>query len=98
MIEADIQPMTPWTVDALAQAFEFDRAVLGALDAVAIRAIPPEHAPPLCRICACSEYDPCFDQHDETCVWVEADLCSRCALVEGADVLDGDALTSSAAA
>lgn len=29
---------------------------------------------PVCRVCLCSEYDPC----DGGCSWVEDDLCSRC--------------------
>ena len=27
-----------------------------------------------CRVCGCSEYDPC----EEGCYWVDADLCSSC--------------------
>lgn len=32
-----------------------------------------------CRVCGCSEYDPCIDPAtDEPCHWVEWDLCSAC--------------------
>ena len=33
---------------------------------------------PYCRVCGCSEFDPCFDENNEPCYWVEEDLCSAC--------------------
>ena len=55
----------------LANAIDFDLTALAALAAGA--------PPPICRVCACSEEDPCIN-HDgfETCSWAEDDLCSAC--------------------
>ncbi len=33
---------------------------------------------PVCRVCLCSEYDPC----DEGCGWAEPDLCTSCVGAE----------------
>ncbi|MDD5703994.1 MAG: hypothetical protein PHU23_18330 [Dehalococcoidales bacterium] len=37
---------------------------------------------PYCRVCGCSEFDPCFDENNDPCYWVEEDLCSACAKSE----------------
>jgi hypothetical protein len=78
LIEADVQPMRPSTVDALETLIDFDREVLGALDAIAIGAMDPAFAPQVCRICACSELDPCWTESGEPCAWEEPDLCTDC--------------------
>lgn len=44
-----------------------------------LQAIINKQEPRVCRKCACSEHDPCVDEHDVPCHWVEADLCSACA-------------------
>ena len=39
-----------------------------------------------CKICGCSEYDPCDDGpggEGETCSWAGPNLCSKCALMPG---------------
>jgi hypothetical protein len=47
--------------------------------------------PRICRMCGCTDEDPCFNESvgafapldgeypDETCHWVEKDLCSFCS-------------------
>ena len=44
---------------------------------------PKPKPPQLCRVCACSHYDPCVTvetgRYPETCAWSEPDLCSSCA-------------------
>jgi len=38
-----------------------------------------------CRVCSCTDDDPCYDEDfEQTCRWVEADLCSSCV-----DVAEG---------
>ena len=74
-IEADIVPMSFNTIVALRRAFTFDLDVLAQLAAIAMHStVEP---PRLCRICACSEVDPCLG-HQGPCAWVEKDLCSAC--------------------
>ena len=59
----------------LSEAIDFDLAVFGALTAGG--------PPPICRVCACSEFDPCEDPDMfSTCSWVEDDLCSAHAQQE----------------
>ena len=36
-------------------------------------------AGPACRVCGCSEYQPCVNEWGDTCGWAEPDLCSSCA-------------------
>lgn len=82
-IEADVEQPTFRTIIVLRACFNFDIGVLGDLVAIAHgAAIDP---PRLCRICACSEHDPCPDKHGRdvvSCSWVEQDLCSACATPE----------------
>lgn len=79
LIEADIQPASAFTLDALHGLFPFDLDVLALLDAIAIGARPEEDAPQLCRICACSELDPCWHDSGGPCAWAEPNLCTECA-------------------
>lgn len=32
-----------------------------------------------CRVCGCTHWNPCCDDHGNNCWWVEEDLCSACA-------------------
>ena len=82
-IEADIVPASIHTIDALSAAYRFDRSVLATLDAIARGVRDPEHAPRLCRVCACSWRDACITavdgHHAEGCAWVQGeDLCTGC--------------------
>lgn len=74
-IEADVAPMSLNTIVALRRAYRFDLEVLAQLAAIAmhLRVQPPR----LCRICACSDADPCLDYRGP-CSWVGQDLCSAC--------------------
>lgn len=82
LIEVDVQPANFSTIVALNRVFAFDLGVLARLVAIAMGYdYPPPH---LCRICSCSEHDPCrlgsageFGRFP--CRWIELDLCSRCA-------------------
>ncbi len=91
-IEADIVPMSFTTIVALRRAFRFDLDVLAQLAAIAMHS--PVEPPRLCRICACSEADPCLG-HRGACSWIDEDLCSACSTYELADRL---AIIQSAAA
>lgn len=62
---------------ALQRVIGFDWNVLLALSAVT--AGIADVAPPICRLCACSEWDPCDGEHGDTCAWAEPDLCTACA-------------------
>jgi hypothetical protein len=31
-----------------------------------------------CRICGCSQFDPCINRYGETCCWALSDVCSFC--------------------
>ena len=83
-IEADLVPMSFNTIVAFRRAFRFDLDVLAQLAAIAMHS--PIEPPRLCRICACSEDDPCLG-HRGACSWVEQDLCSACFTHEPADRL-----------
>lgn len=77
-IECDIAPISIATIEALRHVYRFDRSVLAALGAIARGERDPQHAPKLCRICACSWRDACTD-HAEACAWVAGeDLCTSC--------------------
>ena len=78
-IEADLQPASAFTLDALRGIFPFDLDVLSLLDAIAIGARPDEDAPQLCTVCACSELDPCWHKDGEPCAWATPTLCTACA-------------------
>ena len=32
-----------------------------------------------CRVCGCTDENPCFDEDGEPCAWLEPDLCTLCA-------------------
>lgn len=78
-IEADTQPLDPPSITALGHAYSFDFGVLEWLIDLHVHKADLPH-PRLCRVCACSEWDPCIA--DLTCAgschWVGEDLCSAC--------------------
>ncbi|MGY2732362.1 helix-turn-helix domain-containing protein [Sphingomonas sp. UYP23] len=87
-IEGDVMPATFRTIVALRQIFRFDLTVLAQLEAIG-QGVDIPH-PPLCRICACSERDPCFDADGSGCWWVLDDLlCNVCG-----DKIDGPSAES----
>jgi hypothetical protein len=49
--------------------FRLDRTLMAALSNAIYRCV--QHT---CRVCGCSQYDPCEDG----CWWIEKDLCSAC--------------------
>ena len=72
-IEAGELPIGHDTIRSLRFAFPFDACVLRRLDDLARGAKLPE--PRLCRVCACSQADPC----EPPCAWVgDQDLCTAC--------------------
>lgn len=86
-IEADLTPIDQAVIVALRTAmplgsFRFDPLVLIRL--IDLRAGSPlQQMPPrLCRVCACSEFDPCYRRglhgHTVTCGWAASDLCDAC--------------------
>ena len=36
----------------------------------------------ICRVCGCTDLEPCVDDVGRPCAWVDADLCSFCAAGE----------------
>ncbi|RZF64502.1 XRE family transcriptional regulator [Sphingomonas populi] len=78
LIEADAAPASFATVVVFNNVYPFDIEVLAALQRIKLGA---DFAPPhLCRICACSDHDPCFrGTVFGPCFWVEDGLCSACA-------------------
>lgn len=34
---------------------------------------------PSCRVCGCTDWNPCFETDGFPCCWVEQNLCSACA-------------------
>ncbi|MCW2412034.1 MULTISPECIES: XRE family transcriptional regulator [unclassified Sphingobium] len=75
-IERDVSPLTISTAVALQQLYPFSGEVLVQLAACAEQ---PERTPPqLCRVCACTQHDPCCEGY-LTCGWAEPDLCTSCA-------------------
>lgn len=86
LIEAGAQPASFSTIVGLRLVFRFDIHVLSVLEAIAQGAAA--RAPQLCRVCACSDHDPCIDAFGDGCAWVEEDLCSACfTQVSGQGVL-----------
>lgn len=78
-IEADVLPIGEDVIEALRYAFAFDATVLRRLED--LRTSPGLPEPRVCRICACSELDPCHLNSIVglgTCAWVEEDRCSAC--------------------
>ena len=41
-----------------------------------------------CRVCGCTDFDQCVSE-DGPCEWVEADLCSSCALLVPGSAVEG---------
>ena len=84
------------TVHAIAVMFSGSALALVLFGSTrpAIAMHSPVEPPRLCRICACSEADPCLG-HRGACSWVDEDLCSACFTYEPADRL---AIIQSAAA
>lgn len=76
MIESDVRPARFDTIVVLRKVYPFDLDVLAQLVRIALGA--DDEPPRFCRICACSEFDPCDQAPFGTCWWVEHDLCSRC--------------------
>jgi len=81
-IEADVAPVSLNTIVVLRRAYPFDLDVLAQLAAIGmhLRVQPPR----LCRICACSDADPCLDDRGP-CSWISQDLCSACFTPEIGD-------------
>lgn len=87
-IEADLTPIGDDVIRVLMTArelgsFAFDPLVLIRLVDVAANSPLQFGAPRLCRVCACSQYDPCYRTglggHTVTCGWADTDLCDACA-------------------
>lgn len=76
LIEADAVPAAFSTIVALGRTFSFDIEVLAYLEAIAQGATFPP--PAICRICGCTDHDPCDDGFGDGCAWAEPDLCSVC--------------------
>lgn len=78
-IEADVAPVTLDVFAALHDCFPMDPTALQRL--IDLRDLPNDYAeaPRLCRICACSEFDPCVADHMNFCGWAGHDLCTACA-------------------
>lgn len=80
-IEAGAAALTRAQADLLRNVLAFDPSVYNRL--LAGDTLPQ---PPICRVCACSFFDPCdtsaTDQGGSfraACHWAEPDLCSACA-------------------
>lgn len=73
LIEADAQPADLDLVVALKRIFPFDLRILIAL--VRISQGSGETPPQLCRVCGCSEWDPCVI-NGQGCAWREEHLCT----------------------
>jgi len=82
MIEADEAPATFSTIVVLNNVFSFDLDVLATLARISFGADLP--APEICRVCGCSEYDPCHLDGRFACSWHNRDLCTRCNGLPGA--------------
>lgn len=91
LIEADEMPAAPATIAALRGAFPFSIDVLHQL-AEHHYGVGAPAVPPICRICACTEWDACHDlATGDACGWAAADLCTLCASGDPDHALvDGD--------
>lgn len=78
-IETDVSPVTFDVFAVLTVCVPMDPVVLRELIALADAGSDTIETPRLCRTCACSEFDPCHDEHGATCGWAEQDLCTSCA-------------------
>ncbi|HEY0130851.1 MAG TPA: hypothetical protein VGB57_05550 [Allosphingosinicella sp.] len=90
-LESGTAPVMTLSVEPLKGAFPFDPNVYLALVFFASGA--KVVLPPICRDCACSEFDPCHDQCGDPCDWArvgvdEAPLCTMCI----PDPAEGDVL------
>jgi hypothetical protein len=80
-VEAGEAEASPVLLQLLRFLFPFDPNVYNALR---FRSADSTIAlPPICRRCACTEFDPCFDEMDEPCGWArvaagEPPLCTLC--------------------
>lgn len=75
LIEAGEMEASFSTISALRCAFPFDLAVLERLALIDLGAdLQP---PRICRVCACSNYDPCVTDAG-ACSWAATDLCTAC--------------------
>lgn len=88
LIEADAQPADLDLVVALKRIFPFDMRILISL--VRIAQGSGEKPPRLCRICSCSEWDPCVIG-GQGCAWVAEDVCSAHAGTADADAVEAAA-------
>lgn len=82
-IEADARGATIHTIAALRSVYPFSIEVVARLAAIADGY--PLDPPRLCRVCGCSEFDPCVSSVGGTrlaCCWSTADLCSACDTVD----------------
>lgn len=70
--EADVDYVAQITLIALRGVFSFKPEIYLAMVA------QTPHAP-VCRMCACSMFDPCQETPAKACSWTEDDLCSACA-------------------
>lgn len=84
--EAGALPFSRDHAELLRSVFAFDVDVYFALLAQRDGTAPAPELPGLCRECACSWYDPCFDPHTGVgCAWAEQPgpashgLCTTCA-------------------
>lgn len=75
-IETNAGAATIHTLSALRRVYPFSFDALAGLAAIADG--EARIAPRLCRICACSEPDPCIDEDGNACSWSDEDLCSDC--------------------
>lgn len=76
-VEAGDAPLTIGVALALQRIVTFDWDLLVAL--AGVEAGLGAYVPAFCRVCACSEWDPCTLSAGDTCGWAKPDLCTRCA-------------------
>jgi hypothetical protein len=70
-IETGGAPITVHDATRLRELFPFDPDVLAALCR--------GQEEPICRVCGCSQYDPCAEGLTH-CAWAEDDLCTACRI------------------
>lgn len=95
LIESDQMPATFYTIVALHQIVPF------SIDALVALSVEGREAPQLCRICGCSDLDPCqVGSAGFTCSWVPNDstLCTTCVDAAEIDALITKLETQGAAA
>ncbi len=82
-IERDVAALSPDVCASLARAFPLSGDVLGWLIDARSYGGGAGPMPRVCAVCACSEYDPCFDpETHRTCAWSDqpgdVSLCTAC--------------------